>query len=538
MMLKKYRAGLLSLIVATGVLQAADTNSTDEHANHLGEAVLRLLVSRDTDRFANDLSVSNQFNRAGVSDSARQVLNQATRMGVEPSRLTFRVKEVRARATGTGQNPESNVKGDMLPFSTGIKIVLFGEPLHDSQANKPLQGEYELALGGAFEFPDGWRTFEGIRWSRLPDGLPDAQTKGEVALVSNIVERVGLPLHVDDDPALRMSGNTLVQFLQKGDAKNYESAVMPSLEEEWGALVKKLKANDIKDIPSRTEVEGGWKMRRGALVQSAEDVLSQAKALGIDFSTAELVLKDASAEQPYMRGGYGEVEGITAGPLRFTFTVKSDQKSKSGKPIAGDYILTSARGQRTATRWNITDKIRWEQFPQGLLGEKGLADLAFENYVGENGALPPGTAAPDATFVLLSNQTNVKLSDFRGKVVVLEWWATWCGPCQAPMAELQTLKEQHPEWRERVQIIALSIDDGMKEVLAHLAKRGWTNTLNAWAGEGGWNSTAAKQFRLHGVPTCYVLDRQGKVVQAGNPAGLSITNMIARLLQTQANDIR
>jgi hypothetical protein len=78
----------------------------------------------------------------------------------------------------------------------------------------------------------------------------------------------------------------------------------------------------------------------------------------------------------------------------------------------------------------------------------------------------------------------------------------------------------------------------MKEVRAHLARRGWTNTLNAWAGEGGWNSTAAKQFRLHGVPTCYVLDPQGKVVQAGDPSGLSITNVIARLLQTQANDIR
>jgi hypothetical protein len=329
-MLKIFCAGLLSLILATEVLQAADTNSTDQHANLLGEAVLRLLVTRDADRFANDLSVSNHFNRAGVSDSARKVLNQATRMGVEPSRVNFRVKEVRARATGTGQNPESNVKGDMLPFSFGIRIVLLGEPPHGSQTNTPLQGEYELALGGAFEFPDSWRTYEGIRWSRLPDGVPDPQTKGELAVVSNIVERPGAPLHLADDPALRVSGNTLVQFLQKGDAKLYENEAMPSLEKEWEALVKKLKTNGVKDIPARTEVEGGWKIRRGALLQSAEDVLSQATAIGIDFSTAEFTLKDASAEQPYMRGGYGMVEDITAGPLRFTFTVKSNQKSKSG----------------------------------------------------------------------------------------------------------------------------------------------------------------------------------------------------------------
>jgi len=99
------------------------------------------------------------------------------------------------------------------------------------------------------------------------------------------------------------------------------------------------------------------------------------------------------------------------------------------------------------------------------------------------------------------------------------------------MAELQTLQQQHPEWRERVEIIALSIDDGLREVLEHLAKRGWTNTLNMWAGPGGWMSAPAKQFRLHGVPTCYVIDPQGKVVYGGPPQGLSITNVVARLLR-------
>jgi hypothetical protein len=99
------------------------------------------------------------------------------------------------------------------------------------------------------------------------------------------------------------------------------------------------------------------------------------------------------------------------------------------------------------------------------------------------------------------------------------------------MADLQTLRQQHPEWRDRVEIVTLSIDDGLREVQARLAERGWTNTLNAWAGPGGWMSAPAKQFRLHGVPTCYVIDPKGKVVQAGFPMGLSITNVIAGLLQ-------
>ena len=89
----------------------------------------------------------------------------------------------------------------------------------------------------------------------------------------------------------------------------------------------------------------------------------------------------------------------------------------------------------------------------------------------------------------------------------------------------------HPEWKDRVKIIALGIDDESRQARVHLAKRGWTNSFNAWAGPSGWMSAPAKQFRLHGVPTCYVIDAQGNVVQAGHLTGLSLTNVIAALLR-------
>lgn len=99
------------------------------------------------------------------------------------------------------------------------------------------------------------------------------------------------------------------------------------------------------------------------------------------------------------------------------------------------------------------------------------------------------------------------------------------------MAELQTLREHHPGWQDKVEIIALSIEDDLRQAKEHLAKRGWTTTFNAWAGPGGWMSAPAKQFRLSGVPTCYVIDAQGRVAQAGHSLGNSLTNVIAELLR-------
>jgi thiol-disulfide isomerase/thioredoxin len=526
-----YLISVIALFLATWNLRADDTNSSPQHAAAVGDAVQRLLEARDADGFARALAVTNPYNRKEVVDSAQLVLDQAARSGLEPSRVHFRVKEVLAKATGTGKNPDAKAEGEMLPTSFGIKIILLGEPVRDSAADRPFLGEYELALGGSFEFPDGWRTYEGVRWSRFPDGVADERTRRDVLLVSNILP-YGTQLHGAHDPALAALGNTLIRFLQQRDEKILANEAMRSFDESWDALLKKLNTAGVKPLPSRNDFQDSWNMRRGQKVDSGRGVLAQAEVLGLDFSDAEITLKDANADSPYMRGGYGSVDGITSESLHFTISVKSNQKSKAGHPIEGDYTFAISRGQRSQTRWTIEDKIRWEKFRDGLLGEKGLADMAFENYVAEHGALPPGTSVPDVQLVRLDNETKVKLSDFRGQVVVLEWWATWCGPCQGPMAEMQTLQGQHSEWKDRVKIIALSINDEAREAHDHLVKRGWTNTFNLWAGPGGWMSDASRQFRLHGVPTCYVIDAQGKVVLGGSPPpGPQLANVIAGLLR-------
>ena len=109
--MKHHWIALISLYLVTGSLMADETNSTHQHATAVGEGVLRLLEVRDAESFANALGHTNEFNRRQVLNSARLVLDQAARVGLEPSRVRFRVKEVLAKATGTSQSQTSGHQG-------------------------------------------------------------------------------------------------------------------------------------------------------------------------------------------------------------------------------------------------------------------------------------------------------------------------------------------------------------------------------------------------------------------------------------------
>jgi len=104
---------------------------------------------------------------------------------------------------------------------------------------------------------------------------------------------------------------------------------------------------------------------------------------------------------------------------------------------------------------------------------------------------------------------KIKLSELRGKVVLLDFWATWCSPCVAEIPNIKRAYEQYNKDGDFV-VVGISVDQDPSAVTRFLKTRGvsWPQIA---AGPADI-SPIAKTYNVSGVPATFLIDRDGKVV--------------------------
>lgn len=109
------------------------------------------------------------------------------------------------------------------------------------------------------------------------------------------------------------------------------------------------------------------------------------------------------------------------------------------------------------------------------------------------------------------NGKRLKLSDFQGKYVLLDFWATWCGPC---IGQLPYLKQAHEKFKDRSDfvLLSLSLDKSMEDLRAFLKAEqlSWTQAYL-----GDWSSTdVPSSYGVQGIPAVFLINPEGKVIES------------------------
>ena len=124
--------------------------------------------------------------------------------------------------------------------------------------------------------------------------------------------------------------------------------------------------------------------------------------------------------------------------------------------------------------------------------------------------LPEGTAIVDFELESLHGE-KIRLSGLNGKVIFLNFWATWCGPCRAEMPSMQKLSDRFLE--KGLEIVAVDLQERKETVREFAEEFGLSfHVLLDTTGEVG------AIYGARSIPTTYIVDRQGNVV-AGTIGG-------------------
>lgn len=207
--------------------------------------------------------------------------------------------------------------------------------------------------------------------------------------------------------------------------------------------------------------------------------------------------------------------------------------------LGGAYLLYNILGQKVRPDQLVVQNPPADSGKESSTGAEGENDAEAEGEndakseaEGENDtdAEPEKAMAPDFTVYDLEGN-EVHLSDYVGKPIVLNFWASWCGPCQMEMPDFH---EKYLTLKDEVHFLMVNMTDGSRETV---------DTASAFIEKQGYsfpvfydkNSDAAATYGVYSLPTTYFIDAEGYAVAqaAGAIDGETLQRGIDMVLESE-----
>jgi peroxiredoxin len=128
---------------------------------------------------------------------------------------------------------------------------------------------------------------------------------------------------------------------------------------------------------------------------------------------------------------------------------------------------------------------------------------------------------------------NFDISQFKGKVVLVDFWATWCRPC---MEEMPNVKDVYEKYHERgFEVVGISLDNERDDLTKCIEEKHipWPILFEGGEETSGWDHPLAKKYEVTGIPRAVLVDREGKVVTL-SARGERLAELVDELIGTKA----
>ena len=132
-------------------------------------------------------------------------------------------------------------------------------------------------------------------------------------------------------------------------------------------------------------------------------------------------------------------------------------------------------------------------------------DVSGRVRLGEFIPASPRLPAPAISFVDLAGNT-ANLSEFTGKIVLVNLWATWCEPC---LREMPSLARMQLRLGDKITVVAVSEDRGGSKTVEPFIDKLELKSIKTYLDP---KSTAERAFKVQGLPTSFLIDRQGRIL--------------------------
>lgn len=140
-----------------------------------------------------------------------------------------------------------------------------------------------------------------------------------------------------------------------------------------------------------------------------------------------------------------------------------------------------------------------------------------------------GQKAPDFEFQTVDGD-NISLSNLKGQFVILEFWATWCGPCIPEIPHLKSLYESYQN--DGFMVVGISLDRDKETLMNFIDEREmeWPQIYI----EDGWEGELPRLFNVSGIPRMYLLDPEGNII-GRDLRGEEMVSKVESLIAEQQN---